>query len=224
MIKSAPPLRGRLYGGFMSRYIGPLCRLCRREGIKLYLKGTRCDTAKCTLERRNFAPGQHGKSKTKLSEYGLQLREKQKLRRMYGISEKQFGLYFEKASRKKGVTGSMLLQMLETRLDNIVFRLGFATGRQFARQLVMHGHIRVNGHKVNIPSYQIKGEDIISVKEKENTRKLITGIMEITSGRPVPEWLSLDKEKVSGKVIRLPERKDINVPVNENMIVELYSK
>lgn len=208
----------------MARYTGALCRLCRRDGMKLYLKGTKCDTAKCTLERRNFAPGQHGKSRSKLSEYGLQLREKQKLRRMYGMGENQFKSYFLKASSKKGVTGDMLLQMLETRLDNIVFKLGFATGRREARQMVRHGHIRVNGRKVNIPSYQVKNNDVIGVKESGNSRKFLTAIMELTSGRPLPEWISLDKAQFTGKILRIPERKDIDVPVNENMIVELYSK
>lgn len=208
----------------MARYKGALCRLCRREGVKLYLKGTKCDTAKCTLERRKFAPGQHGKARAKLSEYGVQLREKQKLRRMYGISEEQFALYFKRASKKKGVTGNMLLQMLETRLDNIVFRLGFATGRRGARQMVRHEHIMVNGRKVNIPSYSVRSGDVIDVKETEDTRKLIAGNLEITSSRPVPEWMSLDKTQFTGKVLRIPERNDISIPVDEHMIVEFYSK
>lgn len=208
----------------MARYKGPLCRLCRREGKKLYLKGTKCDTAKCILERRNFAPGQHGKSRTKTSEYGLQLREKQKLRRMYGLGERQFKLYFIRASRKKGVTGSMLLQMLETRLDNIIFRLGFAVGRRTARQIVRHGHISVNNRKVNIPSYLVKGGDIIGVKETGNSRKSISSTLEITGSRPVPEWLSLDKTQLTANVLRIPERKEISVPIDEHMIVELYSK
>lgn len=208
----------------MARYRGASCRICRREGIKLYLKGARCDTAKCTLERRNFFPGQHGKSRAKPSEYGIQLREKQKLRRMFGIGERQFKLYFLKASKRKGVTGDMLLQMLETRLDNVIYRLGFAVERRMARQVVRHGHIAVNNRKVNIPSYQVKAGDEISVKGTENSRKLVTGNMEVTGSRPVPEWLSLDKTKFSGKVIRIPERRDISVPVDENKIVELYSK
>lgn len=208
----------------MARYKGPLCRLCRREGEKLYLKGTKCDTAKCTLERRNIAPGQHGKSRAKASEYGLQLREKQKLRRMYGLGERQFKLYFIRASQKKGVTGSMLLQMLETRLDNIIFRLGFAAGRRTARQIVRHGHIRVNNRRVNIPSYLVKGGDIISVKEIGNSKKLISSTLEITGARPVPEWLSLDKTQLTANVLRIPERKEISVPIDEHMIVELYSK
>lgn len=208
----------------MARYKGALCRICRRAGEKLYLKGTKCDTAKCTIERRNFAPGQHGKIRSKPSEYGLQLKEKQKLRRMYGIGERQFKLYFIKASRRKGVTGNMLLQMLETRLDNIVFRLGFATGRRAARELVRHGHVKINGHNVNIPSYLVKSGDIIGVRDTETSKKLITTTLEITSSRPVPEWLSLDKEKLTATVLRIPERKEISVPVDEHMIVELYSK
>jgi len=208
----------------MARYKGPLCRLCRREGAKLYLKGTKCDTAKCTLDRRSFAPGQHGKSRTKLSEYGLQLREKQKLRRMYGLNEKQFRLYFKRASRKKGVTGDILLQMLETRLDNVIYLVGFALGRRVARQIVRHGHITLNGRKVNIPSYQVKIGDVIGIKDRENTKKLVAGSLELTAGRSVPEWLSVNKEQLVAKTLRVPERKDINVPINENMIVELYSK
>lgn len=208
----------------MARYRGPVCRLCRREGIKLYLKGSKCDTAKCTLERRAFAPGQHGKTRAKPSEYCLQLREKQKLRRMYGIGERQFKLYFIRASRKKGVTGDLLLQMLERRLDSVVFRIGFSVGRRTARQIVRHGHIMVNGRKVNIPSYLVKSGDVISVKETGNSRKMIASNMELTSGRPVPEWLSLDKQQFTAKVLRLPQRSDISVPVDEHMIVELYSK
>lgn len=208
----------------MARYKGALCRLCRREGIKLYLKGAKCDTAKCMLERRAFAPGQHGKARAKPSEYGLQLREKQKLRRMYGIGERQFKLYFIRASRRKGVTGDMLLQMLETRLDNVVFRLGFTIGRRTARQVVKHGHIMVNGRKVNIPSYLVRSADVISVKETGNSRKLVAGNLELTAGRPVSEWLNLDKPQFTAKVLRIPERSDISVPVDEHMIVELYSK
>lgn len=208
----------------MSRYTGALCRLCRREGVKLHLKGTKCDTAKCIVERRNFAPGQHGKAKTKLSEYGVQLREKQKLRRMYGMGENQFALYFKRASKKKGVTGDMLLQTLETRLDSVAYRLGFATGIRGARQIVRHGHVRVNGRKVNIPSYQVKSGDTVSIKEAGNSRKFIAPVLELTSGRPIPEWMSVDRAQFTGKILRMPERKDINIPVNENMIVELYSK
>lgn len=208
----------------MARYKGALCRICRRAGEKLYLKGTKCDTAKCTIEHRNFPPGQHGKIRTKPTEYGLQLREKQKLRRMYGLGERQFKLYFIRSSQKKGVTGDMLLQMLETRLDNVIFRLGFATGRRAARQIVRHGHIRLNNHNVNIPSCLVKGGDIISVKESEYSRKLITSILEITGSRPIPEWLSLDKSQLTANVLRIPERKEISVPIDEHMIVELYSK
>lgn len=208
----------------MSRYRGASCRICRREGIKLYLKGNRCDTAKCTLERRNFAPGQHGKSRSKPSEYGIQLREKQRLRKMYGLGERQFKLYFLRASRTRGITGDMLLQMLETRLDNVICRLGFAVERRMARQIVRHGHIVVNSQKVNIPSYQVKAGDEVGVKEIGNSKKLVAGNMEITGSRPIPEWLSLDKTKFTGKVLRIPERRDISVPVDENKIVELYSR
>lgn len=209
----------------MARYRDALCRICRRQGVKLYLKGTKCDTAKCIYERRDFAPGQHGKRRrSKLSEYGLQLREKQKLRWLYGIIEKQFALYFKKASRRKGVTGDNLLQLLETRLDNVVYRLGFAAGRRPAHQLVQHGHIRVNGRKVNIASYSVKGGDIIDVKDTKNSKKIVLENLELATGRSVPEWLELDKNKLSGRVLRLPERSDISIPVDEHMIVELYSK
>lgn len=208
----------------MARYSGALCRICRRQGVKLYLKGSKCDTAKCTLERRSFAPGQHGKRRSKLSEYGLQLREKQKLRWLYGLAEKQFELYFKKASRKKGVTGDNLLQLLEIRLDSVVYRLGFTTGRRIAHQLVQHGHFRVNGKKVNIPSYSLKTDDVVEVRNSENTRKIISENLELNTGKPVGEWLELNKEKLTGKVLRLPLRSDVNVPVDEHMIVELYSK
>ena len=208
----------------MGRYRDSLCRICRRQGVKLYLKGIKCDTAKCMFERRGFAPGQHGKRRTKLSEYGLQLREKQKLRWLYGIMEKQFKLYFQKASRKKGVTGDILLRLLETRLDNVVYRLGFATGRRTAHQLVQHGHFKVNGKKVNIPSYSTRLGDIIEVVDRENSKKFVKDNLDLTAGRPVPEWLGVNKEKMNGKILRLPERNDINVPVDEHMIVELYSK
>ena len=208
----------------MARYRDSLCRICRRQGVKLYLKGTKCDTAKCTFERRDFAPGQHGKRRTKLSEYALQLREKQKLRWFYGIMEKQFALYFQRASRKKGVTGDNLLQILEIRLDNVVYRLGFAAGRRTAHQLVQHGHIRVNGKKVNIASYLIKVGDVIDVKETKNSRKIVSENLELTNDRPIPEWIQLNKDALKAKILRLPERNDINVPVDEHMIVELYSK
>jgi small subunit ribosomal protein S4 len=208
----------------MARYSGALCRLCRREGVKLHLKGKKCDTAKCMLERRNFAPGQHGKSKGKLSEYGTQLREKQKLRRIYGIGERQFALYFGEASRRKGITGDALLQILETRLDNVVYRLGFTAGLREARQVVRHGHVRINDKKVNIPSFRVKAGDSVIIKETGTSRKFVGVNMEVTSGRPIPEWMSIDKEHFKGSILRLPDRKDINIPVNENMIVELYSK
>ncbi len=208
----------------MPRYRDTLCKLCRREGTKLYLKGTKCDSAKCTLERRNFAPGQHGKRRSKLSEYGMQLREKQKLRRIYGVREHQFGLYFKKASRKKGVTGHNLLQLLETRLDNVTFRMGFCTGRQSARQFVRHGHVLINGKKVDIPSYLLKEGDVLMVKGKDKIKKAIANNLEITSSRLIPEWIQLDKDNQRGKILRMPKRADVNIPVDEHLIVELYSK
>jgi len=208
----------------MPRYRDSLCKICRREGTKLYLKGTKCDTAKCTLERRQYAPGQHGKRRTKISEYGLQLREKQKLRRLYAVREHQFGLYFKRASQKKGVTGNNLLQLLERRLDNVAYRLGFSPGRIAARQLVRHGHFLVNGKRVDVPSFLVKDGDEIVVQNKEKIKKVIVGYLELTASRPVPEWLQLDKENYKGKVLRLPERVDISVPVDEHLIVELYSK
>lgn len=208
----------------MARYRKALCKLCRREGEKLYLKGSKCDTAKCMLERRDFAPGQHGKRRKKDSEYGLQLREKQKLRRMYGVMENQFRLYFKRAHKMKGVTGSNLLQMLETRLDNVVFRLGFSAGRRSARQFVRHGHILINSKRVDIPSYKIKSGDKITIRDRKEIKKLVTDTIDMTASRPVPEWLQLNKEEQVGLVIRMPERGEITVPVDEHLIVELYSK
>src|ERR687891_343223 len=192
----------------MARYIGPVCRLCRREGMKLFLKGERCYTEKCAIEKRNFAPGQHGKTrKAKLVGYGLQLREKQKVKRIYGVLENQFRRYFETAERTRGITGETLLQLLERRLDNVIYRLGLATSRAQARQLVRHGHFTVNGRKVDIPSYSVKAGDTIGVK-----------------GRGVPEWLSFDQGAMSGRIASLPTREQINLPVQEQLIVELYSK
>ena len=208
----------------MARYREALCRICRRQGVKLYLKGGKCDTAKCTFERRGFPPGQHGKRRKKISEYGLQLREKQKLRWLYGMMEAQFNLYFKIASRKKGVTGNNLLQLLETRLDNVIYRLGMATGRRAAHQVVQHGHIKVNSKRVNIPSYLVKTGDKIEIVNREKTKIFIKENLEQTAGTPVPDWLEIDKEKVVAKIIHLPERKDINIPVDEHLIVELYSK
>lgn len=208
----------------MARYTGPVCRLCRREGIKLYLKGERCYTPKCAIDRRGYAPGQHGQMKRKLSEYGLQLREKQKAKRIYGVLERQFKIYFEEAVRRKGVTGENLLRILECRLDNVVYRLGFAKSRAQARQIVRHGHIEVNGRKVNIPSYQVKPGDVIAVREKSRSLELFKEMAEAGKGRMVPEWLSVNYDTLTGEVVRLPNREDIDVPIQEHLIVELYSK
>ncbi len=201
------------------------CRLCRREGEKLFLKGLRCYTEKCSLERRKYPPGQHWQNRTKLSDYGLQLREKQKVKRMYGVLERQFRRYFEIASRKKGVTGEALLQILETRLDNVVQRLGFAIGIKTARQLVCHGHIMVNGRKVNIPSYNVKPGDIIELREKSKEMSIIKESLEMARQRGIPSWLELDPENMRGKVMHIPTREEIPLEnVQEQLIVELYSK
>jgi small subunit ribosomal protein S4 len=209
----------------LARYTAPVCRLCRREGMKLFLKGPKCFTDKCPIEKRNFAPGQHGKDrKAKVVGYGLQLREKQKAKRIYFTQEGQFRNYFEKAARSKGVTGELLLQQLERRLDSVVLRLGFGISRRQARQLVRHGHVAVNGRKVNIPSYQVSvGEEIII---RESSRKLV--ILEqskdFSSHQNAPNWLEIDRENFKGRVTALPKREDIQLPVNEQLIVELYSK
>jgi small subunit ribosomal protein S4 len=209
----------------LARYTGAVCRLCRREGMKLFLKGAKCFTEKCPIEKRNFAPGQHGKDrKAKIVGYGLQLREKQKTKRIYFTLEKQFRNYFEKAARAQGVTGDILLQQLERRLDNVAYRLGFATSRRQARQIVRHGHVLVNGKKVNIPSYQVSVGEEISIREKSNKLAVIEGAREFSSHQPAPNWLQVDRDKLSGRVSSLPKREDINLPVNEQLIVELYSK
>lgn len=189
----------------MGRYLGPSCRLCRREGIKLYLKGEKCYTDKCPLAKRGYAPGQHGQEKKKLTQYGMQLREKQKLKRYYGILERQFVRYYERAERMRGITGENLLQLLERRLDNVVYRLGFAVSRAQARQLVSHGHIEVNGKKVDIPSYLVKPGDVISVKESSRSMELIKNNLEM--GRNVPDWLELNKDAFEGRVVSLPRIK-----------------
>ncbi|KPU42607.1 30S ribosomal protein S4 [Oxobacter pfennigii] len=206
----------------MARYTGPVCRLCRREGIKLFLKGDRCYSDKCSVQKRTYAPGQHGQSRKKLSNYGVQLREKQKARRIYGILETQFREYYEKADRKKGITGENLLKLLETRLDNVVFRLGFASSRTEARQLVNHGHFTVNGKKVNIPSYKISVGDVIAVKESSRSSEKFKALAEVAV--TTPQWLSVEMDKLEGKVIADPKREDIDIPVQETLIVELYSK
>jgi small subunit ribosomal protein S4 len=209
----------------MARYKGAVCRLCRREGMKLFLKGAKCFTDKCPVEKRNFAPGQHGKDrKAKVVGYGLQLREKQKTKRMYFTLENQFRNYFEKAARKPGVTGELLLQQLERRLDNVVYRLGFATSRRQSRQIVRHGHIDVNGRRVNIPSFQVSAGDEIQVRDKAKKFTVIEGARDYSSHQPVVGWLEVDRDTLKGRVLSLPKREDINAPVNEQLIVELYSK
>ena len=209
----------------MARYIGPVCRLCRREGMKLFLKGERCYTDKCAIEKRNVPPGQHGRSrKAKMVGYGVQLREKQKVKRTYGVLENQFRRYFEAADRTKGVTGELLLQMLERRLDNVVYRLGFATSRPQARQLVRHGHFTVNGKKVDIPSYAVRAGDTVAVRPTSGENPTIQHAMEEVKGRGVPEWLTLDGGALAGRISQLPTRAQINLPVQEQLIVELYSK
>ncbi len=208
----------------MARETGPACKLCRREGVKLFLKGNRCFSSKCAIEVRNFIPGQHGQGRSKLSEYGVQLREKQKLRRMYGVLEKQFQFYFSKAQKFRGVTGEKLLQILETRLDNTLYKSGFASAKAGARQLIRHGNIRVNNHKVNIPSYHVRAGDVIEVKNKPSIRQLVKEDLEETKSREIPGWLKVHPEVFRVDVIALPTRADIGAPVSEQLIVELYSK
>jgi len=209
----------------MGKYIGPKCRLCRREGEKLLLKGSRCSTFRCSFEKKNYSPGEHGSSRrTKLSNYGLQLREKQKVKRIYGLYEKQFRSYFKKAVRKKSVTGAILFQFLERRLDNVLFQLGFATSRSQSRQIVGHGYIRVNDRRVNISSYLVSQGDEVTFQFKNKGKKSIKDNIELSKGRAVPSWLEVNKEKFQGKILRLPERGDISFPVNEQLIVELYSR
>ena len=208
----------------MARYTDEQCRICRREGQKLFLKGSRCYSDKCSISRRNYAPGQHGQKRAKLSEYGTQLREKQKTKSYYGVGEKQFRGYFEMASNKKGVTGENLLQILESRLDNVVYRLGFGVSRTQARQLVNHGQFEVNGKKVDIPSYLVKAGDVIAVRESKKENSTIKANVEANAARPIPAWLELNNETLSGKVVRLASREDVDIPVEEHLIVELYSK
>jgi small subunit ribosomal protein S4 len=208
----------------MSRYTGAVCKLCRREGKKLFLKGERCYTGKCAFERRAYAPGQHGQSRKKTSEYGLQLRAKQQARRYYGIQEGQFHKYFIMAEKKAGVTGENLLRICESRLDNVVYLLGWASSRNEGRQLVTHGHFKVNGKRVDIPSYLLKAGDVISIKEKSQDSEKFKAVLETNSGRPVPTWLERDNDALTGKVINLPDREQIEAPVEEHLIVEFYSK
>lgn len=206
----------------MARYTGPSCRLCRREGQKLYLKGERCYTDKCAISRRGYAPGQHGQGRKKISNYGLQLREKQKAKRFYGLLETQFRSYFEKAEKQPGITGENLLRILETRLDNVVYRLGFASSRKQARQLVRHGHFTVNGNKVDIPSYLVAVGDVIKVKEKSVSSPKFKEVAETATN--VPNWLEANVESLEGKVVSLPTREDVDIPIAEHLIVELYSR
>ncbi len=209
----------------MARYKDAVCRLCRREGMKLFLKGAKCFTDKCPVEKRNFAPGQHGKDrKAKVVGYGLQLREKQKTKRIYFTQETQFRNYFEKAARTPGVTGELLLQQLERRLDNVVYRLGFAVSRRQARQLIRHGHVEVNGRKVNIPSYQVSAGNEVAVRERSRKLTALEQAKEFTSHQTVPNWLEVDRDNLTGRITALPKREDINLPINEQLIVELYSK
>ena len=211
----------------MARYTGPVCRLCRREGVKLFLKGPKCFTDKCAIEKRNFAPGQHGrdrKVKAKIVGYGLQLREKQKAKRMYFTLEGQFRAYYEKANRAPGVTGELLLQQLECRLDSVAYRLGFAISRRQARQVVRHGHVEVNGRKVNIPSFQVGVGDEIRIREASRKLPLFETAGEYSGQGQAPTWMTIDRTNLSGKVLALPKREDIQLPINEQLIVELYSK
>lgn len=208
----------------MARYIDNSCRVCRRENQKLFLKGTRCYTDKCAVQRRAYGPGQHGKRRKKLSEYGMQLREKQKTKAFYGILESQFRKYFEMASEKKGATGENLLQLLESRLDNVIYRLGFANSRGQSRQLVRHGHFLVNGKKVNIPSYLVKAGDIITLKETSRQDSIFKELIAVNAKKAMPSWLEADLENYTGKVVKLSPREEIDLPVEEHLIVELYSK
>jgi small subunit ribosomal protein S4 len=208
----------------MARYLQSACRLCRRENLKMYLKGDRCYTDKCAIERRPYPPGQHGQARPKFSEYGVQLREKQKVKRMYGLLERQFEHYYAKAAARKGKTGENLLQALELRLDNVAFRLGFADTRNESRQLVRHGHFIVNGRKVNMPSYPVRIGDTIEVKEKSRKIVRISEAMEAVDRRAVPQWLELDKKTFKGVVKASPAREDLTLPIQEQLIVELYSK
>ncbi len=208
----------------MSRYKDEQCRICRREGQKLFLKGSRCFSDKCSVTRRNYAPGEHGQGRKKLSEYGTQLREKQKTKAFYGVGEKQFRKYFEMAENKKGITGEILLQILESRLDNVVYRAGFGVSRAQARQLVNHGHFDVNGVKTDIASYLVKPGDVISVRENKRDSKIIKENAELSNSKPVPEWIEKNNDKLEAKVIRLASREDVDLPVAEHLIVELYSK
>jgi small subunit ribosomal protein S4 len=208
----------------LGRYIGPVCRLCRREGVKLFLKGDRCFTPKCAIERRAYAPGQHGQARKKLSPYALRLREKQKLRRIYSIMERQFALYMNRAERMKGMTGENLLSLLERRLDNVVFRIGLGSSRKQARQLVLHGHFLVNGKKVNIPSFLVKSGDKITVSESSRDALLIKSNAEAAKNKRIPSWIQMDFEKLEAQITGLPKREDIDVAIQDQLVVEFYSR
>jgi small subunit ribosomal protein S4 len=208
----------------MARYTGPVCKLCRREGYKLFLKGERCYTKKCAFDRRSYAPGQHGQGRKKVSEYGRQLRTKQQARRYYGVLEGQFRHYFDMANKMQGVKGENLLRLLESRLDNVIYRLGLASSRNQARQLVTHGHFSVNGRKVNIPSFLVKPGQVVAVRDSSRNNNAIKTLVEINAARPVPKWLEMDREKLQAKIVALPGREEIDLPIEETLIVELYSK
>lgn len=208
----------------MAKYEDAVCRLCRREGAKLFLKGSRCYTEKCAISRREYAPGQHGQSRIKLSDYGIQLREKQKVKRIYGVLERQFRRYFKIAEKSKGITGEILLQLLERRLDNVVFRAGFSLSRAEARQIVAHGHLRVNGRVIDIPSYSVKIGDSMKIVNSEGLIKRVKDNVELTKERGFPRWLEVDPNNLEAKVVKFPERDDVGFPIQEQLIVELYSK
>jgi len=208
----------------LARHTESVCRLCRREGMKLFLKGDRCFKDKCAIERRNYPPGQHGRRRSKLLGYGIQLREKQKVKRIYGLLERPFRLTFQRAERRKGITGANLLQELERRLDNVVYSLGFAASRAQARQLVRHGHVTVNGKKVTIPSFRVSKGNVVAIKEKSRTNEQIKASVETARARGVPGWLDLQPESFTGTVLELPSREEIKLPISEQLIVELYSK
>lgn len=208
----------------MAKYTGPVCRLCRREGEKLFLKGARCMTEKCAIERRSYPPGQHGQGRQRISEYSAQLREKQKLKRIYGLLERQFRGVFGKAERRKGITGEQLLKLLECRLDNVAYRLGFASSRKEARQLISHGHVLLNGRKTDVPSYVVKAGDVVEIRQQSRDLVAIQSALDAVEGRGIPNWLELDRAAFKGVVVAIPTKEEIKVPVNEQLVVELYSR
>lgn len=208
----------------MAKYRGPVCRLCRREGEKLFLKGARCMTEKCAIERRSYPPGQHGQGRQRISEYSAQLREKQKLKRIYGLLEQQFRGVFGKAERRKGVTGEQLLKLLECRLDNVAYRLGFASSRKEARQLISHGHVLLNGRKTDVPSYVVKASDVVEIRQQSREMITIQAALDAVEGRGIPNWLELNRTAFKGVVLAIPTKEEIKIPVNEQLVVELYSR